>query len=386
MKDTVIDPLRIGAIGLDERRCNALSMIFEGACKKGFCFANDRPPEAWIVDLDQVGAVDALIKKWKSHGKLPALFLSLNEPVDIHIEGEKVAGAYLKKPFRVDEFVAMLPTLAKAARQVANVCPPAPAVDPAGAHRIESGRLAVAQQTSRVADLLNDEASLSLAGNAADIDLSDAAQHEQIYYAPERFLQGLVAGAWLRAKEAGRPLALEGAWPGLILFPLENKVQLTGAMRQYRPFAIVPDLKGAPREVLLNPNIKPAAECVSYESFIWTLALWAARGRLPRGTPLEHPVFLRWWPNFTRLDVSPSALAISALWSRQPHSLALTVDMLHVPQRWVFAFYSAAHAIGLAAISHRAVDQMTLPTPPRPTVERRAGFLGRVLGHLKLAR
>lgn len=389
MDTSTVQPLRIGAIGLDERHCNALKMIFDGACRKGFCFAENRPPEAWIVDLDHVGAADTLARNWKSHGKLPTVVLSINTPGELEVDGEKVQATYLKKPFRVDDFVAALRALAKSSdqagpgsRATAPAAPPAPAT---GAHRIHDGRIACAQQTARVAELLDDEASASLVGNAADVDLADPTQCEPIYYAPERFLQGRIAAAWQRAKATARPLAFEGAWPTIVLFPNDNKVQLSAALRQYRPFAIVPDLQGEPRETALNPNVKPTGECLSYEAFVWTLALWASRGRLPQGTPLDLPVFLRWWPNFTRLDVSPSALAIAALWSRHPHSLALSVELLQLPQRRVFAFYSAANAIGLAEISRRAVDQMALPNPPTPTVERRRGFFSRVLDKLKLA-
>lgn len=386
MRQVVLEPLQIGAIGLDERRCNALSMIFEGACRKNFCFAKGGLPEAWIVDLDQVGAVDALAEKWRTQGRRPTLFLAVSTPAEIAIDGEKVNATFLKKPFRVEDFVAALPQLVKAARPAARPTPAAAPVAPvANTHRIHD-KLGTAGKTARVADLMTDEVSASLAGNAADIDLADPAQHEQIYYAPGRFLQGVVARVWENARRAGRPVALEGPWPSLVFFPADNKVQLGAALRQYRPFAIVPDLQDAPRETVLNPNVRPAGECIGYESFVWTLALWAARGRLPRDTPLDAPVFLRTWPNFTRLDISPSALAIAALWVRQPHSLTHTIEALQLPQRWVFALYSATHAVNLSDVSRRAVDYMAVPNPPAPLIERRSGFLSRVLGKLRLAR
>ena len=384
MTVTAKEPLRVGAIGFDERQRNALKMIFDGACRKSYCFADNHPPEAFIVDLDQVGVVDALKAQWRMHGGRPMLFLSVNAPAEILIDGEKISGSYLKKPFRIDDFVALLPALAKTART-----PAAKSSSPDASgqrdHRIEAGRMGETVKTSHVAEMLNDDTMLSLAGSAEDIDLSDPAQHEQIYYSPDRFLQGRFAAAWQRAKAAGRPMAVEGAWPRVVFFPTENIIQLSAPLRQYRPFAIVPELKGDQRETLFDPSIKANGDCMSYDAFLWILTLWAARGRLPYGTPLDQPIFLKWWPNFTRLDVSPSALAISALWTREPHSLAMTVDMLAIPQRWVFAFYSAAHAIGLTGVSQRAVDHMAIPNPPIPKVERR-GFLGRVQGKLRMSK
>jgi hypothetical protein len=91
------------------------------------------------------------------------------------------------------------------------------------------------------------------------------------------------------------------------------------------------------------------------EALEWDVALWASRGRLPRGTHLDHPVRLRCWPNLTRLAVPPEAMRIAGLWSRGSISLRDTVRVLGIPQRYVFAFYSACQALGL-------VEQLALPS------------------------
>lgn len=370
------EPLRIGAIGLDERQRNALKMVFEGVCRKAYCFAENGPPQAWIVDLDHLGAVEGLQAGWRTHGAHPVLFLSVNTPDQVLVDGEVVKAAHLRKPFTIDCFVSLLPALAKAAREAA------PVVAPAHESRVEAGRVAVACESSRAARLLNDEVAYGLVGNAPDVDLGDPAQCEPIYYAPDRYLQGRLARAWQRAKEAAQPLAVDGPWPSFVLFPAENLVQLAEPVRHYRPTAIVPDLQGESRETLLDIRQKPSGECLPYEVFLWKLTMWAARGRLPYGTPLDVPVFLRWWPNLTRLDVSPSALAIAALWSREPHPLARTTQVLGVPQRLVFAFYSATRAIDLCGLSGRAVDSMLEPQalPPKSKPQ---SFLGRVLDKLR---
>lgn len=371
------DPLRIGAIGFDERQRNALKMVFEGACQKAYCFSESDPPQAWIIDLDHLGAIEGLQAQWRTHGARPVLFLSLNTPARIEIDGAVVKGAHLRKPFTIDNFIALLPALAQAAREAA------PVVAPAQESRVDASRIAVACASSRAAHLLNDEVAYGLVGNAPDVDLADPAQCEQVYYAPERYLQGRLVRAWQRAIEAAQPMAIEGPWPGIVLFPGQNLVQLSVPARQYRPIAIVPDLQGDCRETWLDARQTPFGECIPYPVFLWKLTMWAARGRLPQGTPLDVPVFLRWWPNLTRLDVSPSALAIAALWSREPHSLARTTQVLGVPQRCVFAFYSATKALNLCGQSIRAVDRMLVPQP-LPTRSKPQSFLGRVLDKLRL--
>ena len=116
-------------------------------------------------------------------------------------------------------------------------------------------------------------------------------------------------------------------------------------------------------------------------SLFWKVALWASRGRLPEGTSLTQPIFLRRWPNFTRLQVTPYAFAIAALWAEQPRSLLDTARHLQIPQRYVFAFYSAAKSLQLAGETRRAAD--TLIQPQEITASKQRGLLGRLLDRLR---
>ena len=374
--------LRIGPIGLDERQRNALRMVFDGKCRGLYCFAEDRAPEAWIVDLDHHGASDALAEQWRSHGRHPALFMSLQDPGELRIGGEAVEGFFLRKPFRVDDFVAHLPALADAARLAKPLV--TPTIQPVSEHRIDAARVAEVHGSSRAARLLNEEVTLSLVGNNPDVDLRDSTQLHQIYYDPEQFFQKRLEHAWQRAREAGRPMRVEGPWPVFTLFPAENRVQLSAPVREYRAAAMLPNLQGDGREILLDANVKCAEPSLAYPSFLWKLALWASRGRLPKGTPINTPVFLRWWPNFTRLDLTPAALAIAALWSREPHTLATSAQVLTIPQRWLFAFFSAATALELAGVTKRSVDLMFTPQP-LPKAPPTQNLLGRVLDKLRIA-
>lgn len=375
-------PLRVGAVGLDERQCNAVRLVFDGACRKRYALTEPAAAEAWIVDLDHSGAVEALSAQWAEQGQRPAIFLTLSAaPEDVRVGDVTVQGVFLRKPFRVDEFVALLPQLATAARR------PQPTLveQPTPNHRIDSARVGRTIESSRAARLLVDEVARGFVGSAEDIDLANPLDFWQICYAPERYLQGLVAKAWQQACDSGKPVAVTGPWPTVVLLPEQNRVRLGAPARQFRPAAITPDLGGEIHEVASPPEVAAGEESLPYPAFLWKLALWAARGRIPEGTPVDVPVYLRRWPNFTRLDVPPSALSIAALWSREPHTLQRTIEVLHVPQRFVFGFYSATKAIALSGISQRTVDNMIKPSP-LPAANARTGFLSRVLEKLRIGK
>jgi len=83
------------------------------------------------------------------------------------------------------------------------------------------------------------------------------------------------------------------------------------------------------------------------DAFLWKTALWAALGRVPKGTNLQTRVRLNQWPNMTRLYLFPHATRIAALWHANAYSLLDTADLLDIPPCYVFAFYTAAQTLGL---------------------------------------
>lgn len=94
------------------------------------------------------------------------------------------------------------------------------------------------------------------------------------------------------------------------------------------------------------------------DEFLWLIALWSSRGKIPRDINLNIPVKLTKWPDFTKLEKLPYALSIAALLSRQPMRLNDIAQRLKIEQRFVFAFYSAANAIGAAANSQQQSDTL----------------------------
>jgi hypothetical protein len=105
---------------------------------------------------------------------------------------------------------------------------------------------------------------------------------------------------------------------------------------------------------------------------------------LPKENDLSKDIILLEWPNFTRLVVTPHALEISALWLSQPCSLLDTAQILNIPQRYVFTFFSAARTIKLALVDRQASQTKVITNgkSPLPHSEKR-GLLQRLLSHLR---
>jgi hypothetical protein len=200
-------------------------------------------------------------------------------------------------------------------------------------------------------------------GTMPDVDLDDAATHTTLFYAPENFLQGVIARALAHGRDIGRPVRIDDATgTALFLDPRGGRAYPTRSANAVRALAQLPT-RGTVSMARVEASEAALLDGLTsrpLEALEWDVALWASRGRLPRGTHLDRPVRLRCWPNLTRLAVPPEAMRIAGLWSRSSISLRDTVRVLGIPQRYAFAFYSACHALGL-------VDQLAISPAPLAT-------------------
>lgn len=241
---------------------------------------------------------------------------------------------------------------------------------------------------------LEERLSALYVGTMPDVNLDDPATHATLYYAPENFLQGVIARALAHGRDIGRPVRIDDAsGTALFLDPRCGRAYPARSANAVRALAQLPTrgTVSMARVEASDASLLDGLASRPLEALEWDIALWASRGRLPRGTHLDHPVRLHCWPNLTRLAVPPEAMRIAGLWSRGSISLRDTVRVLGVPQRYVFAFYSACHALGM--VEQLAVPPMALAArlaPPAASAAQVAppmrGLFKRLLGKLLGAR
>ena len=251
-------------------------------------------------------------------------------------------------------------------------------------------------------DIEKEEDTLQWCGHLEDIDPNNHEELHKIYYDPKQYMQSFLEKAFDVSKQSeNKAILLDGLHTPMVIFHKQNQLfcPCTLADNNLQTMSLLPVAKNR-----LQMTVLTESELKSYiitnnlvkntlDSFLWQVSLWTARGRLPKGTDLNKDVILLHWPNFTRLVVTPYALKISALWMSQPHSLLETAQILEIPQRYVFAFYSAANAIKLTVLDRRVkqqplkknmldrrLDQRSLNSVTNAIPKR--GFLQRLLGRL----
>lgn len=299
-------PLRMAVIGMDLRRRNLLELVLSGPGRSDCVIVGDARAEAGMIDMDSYGALDLLAAQRRRYPGRPLLLLAL-DPLPRDVVGEDT---FLDKPVQVGALIAALEVV----RSRLRAPEPRPPVD---------------------------------------------LVHDATYYDPDRYLQGVVLAARDEAVARNRAVYVEGPWPTITLFPSTGTALVNGGAEGLLPYMSQPDLSTGARltfapEPLFSPH---HPDSLAMDTLVWGMTLAASDGRLPVGTPRDRRCSLRSWPNFTRLAGAPGGMAIAALWSREPHSLLETADLLELPREHVFSFYSAVLALGLLAPAHLALTE-----------------------------
>ncbi len=195
-------------------------------------------------------------------------------------------------------------------------------------------------------------------GNLGEEDYASQQRRHRCFYDPQDYFQGALKAAIASAKQRGMALRviLDGVSRGLTIFPDTRQVQCDVREQLLRNICMIPGGSDAIRTEFLPVAELGAADRESPEprlqfedSLLWKVALWSSFGRIPVGTNPEQAVELAYWPNFTRIFIPHHAMQIAALWSQRPVSLLETAAILEIEYRYVFSFYSAAHAISAVA-------------------------------------
>jgi hypothetical protein len=417
MTDSSCVALSVGLFGINQRSWQVMEVLFNMYGRGRFRIAENEPPSVAVVDMDGPDAEREWDQFRDRYPALPTVLISVSTVT-------KPGTTSLKKPVKTQELLDVLSNLTRSApqgntdrppetRPASTAAPSAPAAPP-------TNPAAVCPSVSRTAGITPAKASARAATDAMeedlleetliaceDVDLHDPKKVQSIYFDPsDRFLAV--------CQEAIKQVMQTGTSHGIFLcgmkHPLYFTMQNGGEVVTLLPLAnlralSLTHLRAANctvSELTSLPSTMEGMRRLRFDVFLWEVALYTSRGHLPAGTPLDAPVKLKLWPNFTRLRESPNAMSVAALWTSKAFSLKEICATLGVPQCHVFAFYCAADAAGL-------IDT-TIPAPPgdkplgvefRGELDRRApnadargkppggverrGLLSRILSHLMSA-
>lgn len=421
MKSTTGTPFKIVTLGMEQKAIDTLEMVLRGPGGDWCRLSAADSADAAILEGDRVGALTLFDQHRRQYPLRPIIVLSVRE---IRLK----QAISLKKPFKIDELMTALRQARQALDQPVPEQPVSPAVAPpvaapavpeqpqpkssvpvtpapapppkaaaaaptaspdaAPVPSVRSRTKAASEphRTHDAAQALETELPRDLCGYAPDVDLNDTTALKTVFYDPAQHLQGSLHSALRATREQNAAASVTTIYRAIILVPSRRCCHIPMTERQLRALSVMP-LSRPPQWQTLSPleqrealkQVSEANPLSGLENMLWRVALWTARGRLPLGIDLDAPVRLKHWPNLTRLPLTPQALRIAALWDRTPTSLRNTPTLLAVPQRYVFAFYSACAALDLVEHSAPAAQ------PPSSDPVPQRGLFKRILNVLRRA-
>jgi len=206
-------------------------------------------------------------------------------------------------------------------------------------------------------------------GRQSDIDISNPQEVMRVVYDPEKTILNSIKKAMERSSYEKKLLQLTNFDKTFIIDPIKKTIFTFVNESVLRPLCLlelrekssIKKLKKGrmgTRFKKLVENSELEVKEWQWDEFLWKVALWTSRGKLPKDIDLRKPVYLSEWPNLTRLQTFPYAAEIAAIMSHQVVTLNDITSQLGIEQRFVFAFFSAAYALGIADSSNRQSDQL----------------------------
>ncbi|TAK63798.1 hypothetical protein [Methylobacter sp.] len=402
MKDKSKSPLKVALHGMDGRTNKMMVMYLQGPCKGAAAVVEDLNAEIDIIDADSLEAKTLLERKLAESAK-PIIALSLQELTFENI-------LYVKKPVKVDDMLFALSEAAAilsvkkrssnhvnsnmentAIRQSQSLIPKTENVLPSVKDQVKKLTTDEQKKTSKhqTAMQLDEGKFNSYIGSIPGLDVNDPKQFTAATYNPKQYFQGYVQSALMVAEAKKQVMCLNSSWKPLIIFPHNYEIWLDADDKQLRAFASVvmnkisvPAITLTPVESATSSIQKDLEKFHSKDAFLWKLAAWTSKGRYPDALDIHRPVFLKHWPNFTRLVITPHALRIAALLIASPRTLPEIADILKIKPQYVFVFISAAYALGLIGQAKRKADEIIQPSAIKKSEQQ--GLLNRIIGKLSL--
>ncbi len=400
--------MQVALYGFDGRSHKTMVMYLQGPCRGVAVVVEPIDAEIDIIDADHTTAKAIFEERRETTPDRPIIAMSLE---DLRLEN----AVYLKKPVTRDSLLKALEQARTLAEQAAKAKikeqraeihasnkPAASSVEAKGSRQaIEDAGQRPAKKIDeeerqkvnkhRTSKQFSEGGFSSYLGFIPDIDFDDKEQVIKASYDPKAYFQGYVKSAYNVAVGKARIVKLNSAWKPLLIFPHGHEVWLDADDMQLRAFAGLPIKNASGNALSLSPVDAKSANAniamdkfQSMDAFLWKLAIWTSKGRYPLSLQIDTPVYLKKWPNMTRLVVTPHALRISALLIRGPRTMLDIAEVLNVKPQYVFVFVSACQSLDLIGQAKRTDDQIVEPKEIRTTPS--SGLFKKILHKLRASK
>lgn len=392
-----IEAITIGFVGIDERARSAYQTFLENISWVKCVLVDDiAQAQVCIVDLDAYNIQPTYQELLKNYPDKIFLRISINNSKE---PGDASKSFFLKKPVKKENFRKILKKISSEYNEESITEEPennllikvhlnkiserqeekkdtsdkpqtGNSTDGTKPEAKKKPKVKKKISTANAGKLLNVKNEEHLVGYQKNIDINDTEQLKEITYEPDKLIQTLIEKACINSKLKEGIVRLTILDATLYFDAQKQKVHSTSTLCALQSLCLTPHNNAITYQLkpvsfrpklyqILQTSKNKTMEEQSWnmEAFVWLIALWSSRGRIAKGISLNSPIVLMQWPNLTRLAAIPHSVRIAALLYEAPYTLIETADLLGIEQRYVFAFYNACKAIGLAKMSQRKQEK-----------------------------
>lgn len=381
MTDAPLPHVMVSLKGIEGLGRKSLAFLFSTQKAMACEIVDEHPNAISIIDIDDYRG-KAAWESLRSHpdGKTgaPVIVLGRNPML---VEN----GILLQKPFRPRQLLSAVESLAAKAMQTIESAVQEGKHKAPDASRTEAvSENSVAESVSpknrglsqRAASSLNKRETLAHIGTGEDVDLNDPQAIAKVQYNPGQFLASRIMEIMKHAANEHKIIQIGCCDVAFYIDPHQRCIHTLVKEKYLRSFGALP-LDDASfshhKKSRLPSEIESHGLRMSYEAFIWRMILASSRGRLPENTDLDQRFILRRWPNLTRLMLFSHATQISAVWISSAKSIREVIELLGIPQRYVFAFFAVTSLMGYLRPTD-TLDQTTALPVSKPKHKRRGLF------------
>jgi hypothetical protein len=387
------EPMGIALLGLSEKDQPMMEMFLQRNWSSECIVVPDHQAKLCILDLDGVEGGKLLQQQQRDYSDRPLIVLSVH---DKSIDGARV----LRKPLRteqlretIDDCRSMILQksikITKAKAESERIIRAKPTrvstirLTQESEHRyVKSGkknqrRLSVPSAASQARII---QSSCGQSGRVAD-DQGNRSDKDD-YYNHQKNFQEILKSTIDSCRSQGKPAYLffqDGK--SITILPKSNQCLNALTDSKLKPRCLL-KLKSDQVQVLISEysesQLLIGTDVIPQplDALLWKVSLWSSRGRLPLGTTKDSAIGIKQWPNMTRLLTIPDFIRIAALWSKKPQTLDETTENLNIEAGYVYAFFSACHALGLIQYhsgyrKHGDPVENTTDKPANPGILRR---------------
>lgn len=368
---TGLSEVRVATFNLDESLTDTLSFLFRIKYKNQFILTHNQDEQICIFKVNTKEGTQFLTRYKKQFPDRKLIVLSREENIDSNLK-------FLISPVSPQR---LMNAVIQASQQLGVI----EGSDTGVNSQVSEALLSeLEKKKNRNLQIDSNIQLKNMLCSASGINLDDEDELKAIQYSDDRYLQGRLKLVYLRGKALNINVHLVTPHGTFNYNPETHQVRIGSSNYLLRNLASIPDANTLMSSYTDTQDSKSDTDSEEYrcaDALLWEVAVWASRGRLPMGVDIDKKFCLKRWPNFTRWLITPYAMELSAFWMQGPVSIRNTVEIMGIPQRCIFIFYSAAESLDLLEFNFGDSKNLKIAAPKNKSIFN--GFLEKILDYVK---